>query len=287
MSRIAYVNGRYVRHADARVHIEDRGYQFADGVYEVTALRRGRVIDEEPHLERLERSLDALAIPMPMARHALRLVGREVIRRNRVTDGILYTQATRGVAARDHPFPAISRTALVMTARPMAWPDNAVGDPGVGVMSLPDQRWARCDIKSVSLLPNVLAKQQARAGGAHEAWLVDGDGMVTEGASTNAWIVDGTGRVITRGRGPEILGGITRARIITLAKAAGIDVVERAFGIEEARAGAEAFLSSTTSLVRAVVHIDGMPIGAGVPGPVTLRLRQLYLDYCANPDGER
>lgn len=284
MSRIAYVNGRYVPHDEAYVHIEDRGYQFSDGVYEVAAVCRGRVVDEEPHLDRLERSLRALRMGLPLPRRALRLVTREVLRRNRVRNGMVYLQITRGVAARDHSFPDAAEGALVLTARPIAWPRTAADDRGVDVVSLPDQRWGRCDVKSISLLPNVLGKQSARERGAFEAWFIDPDGYVTEGASTNAWLVDEGGRIVTRGLESNILGGITRQTVIALAGEAAIEVVERAFTLEEALQAPEAFLTSTTAFVRGIVRIDGRTMGNGGPGPVTLRLRDAYLTYCR---GER
>ena len=280
MSRIAYVNGRYLRHDLAHIHVEDRGYQFSDGVYEVAAVCSGRVIDEEPHLNRLERSLRELRMDLPIPRGALRLVTREVLRRNRVRDGIVYMQVTRGAAARDHPFPEEPEGAVVLTARAVRWPESAAADTGIGVISIPDRRWGRCDVKSVSLLPNVLAKQDARERGAYEAWLVDSEGRVTEGSSTNAWIVGDDGRVVTRGLESNILGGITRQRVIGLAREAGLEVIERPFTLAEALAAPEAFLTSTTSFVRAVVGIDGCPVGAGEPGPVTVLLRGLYLTYC-------
>ena len=284
MSRIAYVNGRYVPHDGAQVHIEDRGYQFSDGVYEVAAVCRGRVVDEEPHLDRLERSLQALRMDLPLPRRALRLVIREVLRRNRVRDGMVYLQVTRGVAARDHPFPDAAEGALVLTARPIAWPRTAADDRGADVISLPDQRWGRCDVKSVSLLPNVLGKQSARERGAFEAWFIDPDGYVTEGASTNAWLVDEGGRIVTRDLESNILGGITRQTVIALAGEAAIEVVERAFTLEEALQAPETFLTSTSAFVRGIVRIDGRTVGNGEPGPVTLRLRDAYLTYCR---GER
>ncbi len=280
MSRIAYVNGRYVPHEEAHVHVEDRGYQFSDGVYEVAAVWSGRVVDEEPHLDRLERSLHELKMDLPIPRNAFRLVTREVLRRNRVRDGMVYMQVTRGVSARDHPFPDAADGAVVLTARPMRWPETATADRGADVVSMPDQRWRRCDVKSVSLLPNVLAKQAARERGAYEAWFIDAAGYVTEGSSTNAWIVDDAGRVITRDLESNILGGITRQTVIALAREAGIEVVERPFTLEEAQGAPEAFLTSTTSFVRGIVRIDGQKVGTGEPGPATVRLRQLYLTYC-------
>jgi D-alanine transaminase len=283
LSRIAYVNGRYVAHADARIHVEDRGYQFADGVYEVAAICRGRIIDEDGHLERLKRSLGELRIVMPMADAPFQLVCRETLRRNRVRDGILYIQVSRGVARRDHAFPKNVKSALVMTARAVAWPLGADGDKGVQIATVEDIRWLRRDIKSVSLLPNILAKQEARDKGAYEAWFVDGDGFVTEGSSTNAWIVDDLGRIVTRQLDHNILGGITRAAVLKLARQNSIEIIERPFTVAEALAAPEAFLTSTTSFVTGIIGIDGAAIGDGAPGPVTRRLRALYLDYCRGP----
>lgn len=282
MSRIAYVNGRYLPHRDATIHVEDRGYQFSDGVYEVAAVCRGRIVDEEPHLDRLERSLRELRMRLPMSRRAIKAVSRETLRRNRIRDGMLYTQVTRGVAPRDHLFPECTRSALVMTARAVPWPLDAASDPGAQVISVPDIRWARRDVKSISLLPNVLAKQDARERGAYEAWMIDDEGFVTEGSSTNAWIVDADGHAVTRDLGHHILSGITRGTVIRLARENGIEVVERPFTLAEAKASPEAFLTSTTSFVRAVVGIDGSAVGDGHCGPITLKLRRLYLDYLRN-----
>jgi D-alanine transaminase len=285
MSRVAYVNGRYLPHREASVHIEDRGYQFADGVYEVVCVQGGRVIDEEPHLERLERSLRELRIAMPMGRPAMRHVTRELLRRNRVDDGIVYTQITRGVARRDHPFPASGTPpSIVMTSRRIKPQDPKLFQQGIAVISTPDIRWQRCDIKSVSLLPNILAKQQAREAGAYEAWFVDRDGNVTEGSSTNAWIVTRDGELVTRQLGSAILGGVTRRSLIRLAGESQIKVVERPFTLDEARQAREAFLTSTTSFVIPIVKLDGKPVGAGTPGPVAARLRELYDGYMEQPE---
>ncbi|MEQ8344708.1 MAG: D-amino-acid transaminase [Sneathiellaceae bacterium] len=280
MSRIAYVNGRYLPHCDGMVHIEDRGYQFADGVYEVTAVRNGRMIDSGMHLERLGRSLSELQIDMPMTPRAILTVMEETARRNRVRDGIVYTQVTRGVARRDHAFPRQVRPAVVMTAKSMDFAALArkAGD-GVKVVSLTDIRWGRCDIKSVSLLPNCLAKQEAKDRGAFEAWMVDAEGYVTEGSSTNAWIVDAEGRIVTRDVSPEILNGITRRALLQLAAEAGTEIVERRFTLEEAKGAREAFLTSTTSFVMPVVEIDGQPVGNGAPGMLTERLRRSYVEH--------
>lgn len=279
MPRIAYVNGRYLPHRDAAVHIEDRGYQFADGVYEVVPVFHSRLIDEDPHLDRLERSLSELRIPMPMSRKALKMISAEVMRRNALTYGFLYMQVTRGVAPRDHKFPKTVKPALVMTVRQMKPHSAEQLAKGVKVVTTPDIRWARRDIKSVSLLPNCLAKQQAAEAGAAEAWLVEADGTVTEGSSTNAWIVTGDGRLVTRKADHSILNGITRISLIAAAEAAGVPFEERPFTVEEAYAAREAFITSSTNLVMPVTQIDDRPVGNGHPGMLTMNLRSLYLDY--------
>ncbi len=279
MPRQAYVNGRYVPHGAAVVHIEDRGYQFADGVYEVVPVARGRLIDEDPHLDRLERSLGELEIAMPMTRHALKLVSRQLMRRNRLSNGFLYMQVTRGVAPRDHKFPRAARPALVMTTRQMSPPSGQAVAEGVGVITLPDLRWKRCDIKSVSLLPNVLGKQSAIAAGAYEAWMIDPEGRITEGTSTNAWIVTQDNELLTREAGTSILNGITRLRLIELLRRDGVTFAERPFTVEEARQAREAFLTSSTNFVMPVTRIDGEPIGNGHPGLITGRLRDAYLEF--------
>jgi D-alanine transaminase len=276
MSRIAYVNGRYVPHREAAVHVEDRGYQFADGVYEVTAVRNGRLIDEDRHLERLARSLKELRIKRPMSDAALKLVTREVLRRNGIRDGIVYIQVTRGVARRDHPFPAQAEPSLVMTAKRTGGPPAKLVEEGVRVITIPDQRWARCDIKSVSLLPNILGKQQAREAGAFEAWQIGRDGKITEGTSTNAWIVTEKGEVVTRRADEAILNGVTRLAVLDIIAREGLTFVERPFSVEEAKAAREAFLTSSTSLVLPVVAIDGATVGEGKPGPFTRKLREHY-----------
>jgi len=276
MSRVAYVNGRYVPFADAAVHIEDRGYQFADGVYEVMAVRNRRLADLEPHLDRLDWSLAELFMDTSMSRRALSVVLEEVVRRNRVIDGIIYLQMTRGVAKRDHAFPEQSKTSLVVTARSMPPRPAAILEKGVNVITVPDIRWQRCDIKSVSLLPNILAKQAAREAGAYEAWMVDKENQITEGSSTNAWIVDDSGDLITRQLDNAILSGITRMVVSDLAMRQQRRLVERSFTLKEAEQAAEAFLTSTTSFVTPVVQINDTPIGGGVPGPVTRALYDLY-----------
>jgi D-alanine transaminase len=279
MSRVAYVNGRYLPHAQASVHFEDRGYQFADGVYEVIAVSNRRLVDGGLHMRRLARSLAELRIEKPMTERALGLVLAETVRRNRVLDGIVYLQVTRGEARRDHPFPAEARPSLVVSAQAVAPTSQAAIEAGLKVITLPDIRWSRCDIKSVALLPNVLAKQQAREAGAFEAWQVDDSGFVTEGGSTNAWIIEGDGTVVTRPAENAILNGITRLRLIALAEENGIRVEERAFTVEEAKRAREAFLTSTTSFVMPVVQIDETPIGNGRPGSLSLDLRRLYESF--------
>lgn len=275
MSRIAYVNGRYVRHGEASVHIEDRGYQFADGVYEVCEIWNGYIVDETRHLDRLERSLRELSIRMPIGREALRVVLREVIRRNRVVNGIVYLQVTRGVARRDHAFPpADTPPSLVVTAKPIP---RAKGDrmaeEGVAVITLPDNRWERVDIKSIGLLPNAIAKQKAKEAGAREAWFVDRDGFVTEGASTTAWIVTGEGTLVTRPNGRDILPGITRMTATEVARKAGLRVVERKFTVAEAKGAREAFITAASTVVMPVVRIDGEPVANGHPGSIASMLR--------------
>jgi D-alanine transaminase len=277
MSRIAYVNGRYVPHAGAAVHIEDRGYQFSDGVYEVVSVHGGHLIDGGPHLDRLDRSLAELRIARAMSRRALSLVIGQVIRRNRVHDGIIYIQMTRGVARRDHAFPADVRTAVVMTARRSKRPISDPGAEGVKVITIPDVRWHRRDIKSVSLLPNVLGKQQAREAGAFEAWQVDLDGKITEGTSTNAWIVTAGGDLVTRDPGAAILNGITRLAVLGIAHELGIPFTERPFSLAEAKAAREAFVTSTTSFVMPVTYIDDEAVGDGRPGPLARALRERYV----------
>jgi len=280
ISGIAYVNGRYVSRRQASVHIEDRGYQFADGVYEVIAVKDGRLIDGELHYDRLDRSLTELQIAAPCSRAVLGIVFNQVIRRNSIRNGIVYLQITRGVARRNHAFPPDGTAAsLVVTANRLLPPSPALVEKGVAVISVPESRWSRPDIKSISLLPNVLAKQQAAEAGAYEAWFVDDAGRVTEGSSTNAWIVIEGQEVVTPPLGSGILAGITRQSLLEAAKRANIRITERAFSLEEARTAQEAFITSTTSFVLPVVSLDGKPIGIGAPGPVAMALLRAYRDH--------
>lgn len=275
--RFAYVDGRYIPHGRAAVHIEDRGLQLADAVYEVCAVAGGLLMDEVEHLDRLARSLREIGMAMPMPRTVLRLVMRELVRRNRIRTGLLYLQVTRGAARRDHPIPSPARRpTLILTAREI----DAGGlqkrhVDGIAVVTRPDERWARCDIKTTQLLPNLLAKTEARKAGAYEAWLVDEDGFVTEGTSTNAWIVDASGWLTTRDLSHEILPGVTRRVILEAAAEAQLPVSEHRFTPADASAAREAFISSATGVVP-VISIDGKPIGGGRPGPVTRRVQELY-----------
>ncbi|MEO9336858.1 D-amino-acid transaminase [Mesorhizobium sp. SB112] len=280
MPRIAYVNGRYVPHGAAVVHIEDRGYQFADGVYEVCEVARGHIIDMTRHLDRLSRSLSELSIAWPVDRGALQILMREVVRRNRVRNGLVYLQVTRGVASRDHVFPHPStRPALVITAKhtdPTAAAKRA--ESGIKVITVPENRWERVDIKSTGLLPNVLARQKAKSEGAQEAWFVDPDGTVKEGAATNAWIVTKDGTLVTRPAETGILRGVTRTTVFDVAAKLGFTIEERNFSVDEAKAAREAFITAATTIVMPVVAIDGSTVANGHPGSVALSLREAFFD---------
>ena len=281
MSRIAYVNGRYVPRREAMVSIEDRGYQFADGVYEVCEVRDGALIDQPRHIERLQRSLRELRIRLPVSASALGVILHETVRRNRVVNGIAYLQVTRGVARRDFAFPPReTRPSLVVTARSI---DRAANEgraaQGIAVITVPETRWARVDIKSVALLPNVLAKQAAREAGADEAWFVDREGQVTEGASSNAWIVTLDRKVVTRPADNGILRGITRTVLIRVLEAQDLIFEERPFRVEEAYGAAEAFVTAASQIVMPVVRIDGRPVGNGAPGLLASALRRDFHKY--------
>ena len=285
MSRIAYVNGQYVSHRDAAVHVEDRGYQFADGVYEVFAVMGGKLIGEQGHLERLAHSLSELRIEWPMSRPALMVAVKEIVRRNHVRDGLVYLQVTRGVSPRDHPFPQHSDSALVITARKSGPLDKDTLRNGVDIITIPDIRWQRCDIKSVALLANVLGKQEAREAKAFEAWQVDEDGYITEGTSTNAWIVTASGELVTRNVSTSILNGVTRLAVLEAAVEVGVDIIERPFTTLEALAAREAFITSSTSHVKAVTRINGQSIGNGHVGDLTNRVLDAYVEYVETNGG--
>lgn len=278
MSRIAYVNGRYVNHRKAVVHIEDRGYQFADGVYEVCEVRYGYIVDLTRHLNRLERSLRELSIKWPMSRLALTGIIRETVRRNYIFNGMFYLQITRGVAKRDHVFPASSvRSSLVVTAKHLNRDaGEARAAKGIAVITVPDNRWDRVDIKSIGLLPNVMAREAAKQQGAQEAVYVDSEGFVKEGAATNVWIVSKDGKLITRPAESGILRGVTRTTVIDLATKLNLVFEERAFSVEEAKQAREVFITAATTLVMPVVQFDGIPIGNAYPGNVAIRLRDEF-----------
>lgn len=284
MPRIAYVNGRFVPHAAASVHIEDRGFQFADGVYEVIALMNGRFADETGHLDRLDRSLKELKIAWPMPRKSLQFVMREIVRRNRLKNAAIYMQVTRGVAPRDFKFPKNIKPTLVMTVRPASFDAAARKQAVRKVITVPDIRWKRRDIKTTAMTAQVLAKQAAVEQGAYEAWMVDDNGFVTEGSSTNAWIVDKSGALITRPtQNNAILKGVTRNALQALCKKEKIKIIERPFTVKEAYQAREAFISAAVSLVIPVVAIDGHKIGDGRAGPLTSRILDLYIAYATNP----
>jgi len=280
MSRVAYVNGTYRPHSQATVHVEDRGFQFADGVYEVWSVFDGKLADFDGHMTRLVRSLTELRIDVPMTRAALTRVLKETVRRNRVVNGIVYLQVTRGTARRDHPFPAPGTPpSVVVTSKSVSFAKSqAQAAKGVAVITQPDLRWGRCDIKTVGLLPNVLAKQAARERGAYEAWMVDEMGLVTEGSSTNAWIVDKNGKLRTRDTQANILKGVTRTALMALIKDQGIELDERPFSVDEAKEAREAFFTAAGAFVMPAISIDGVKIGDGKPGPVATGLRASYLD---------
>ncbi len=280
MAAIAYVNGRYLPLAQASVNVEDRGYQFGDGIYEVLYVHRGRLADAELHLQRLARSLGEIELPAPMSVAALRIVIAEVLRRNRITTGLVYMQVTRGVARRDHPIPSPAlRPSLVITARRKPEPPQDIADWTAEAITLPDERWARCDIKSTNLLPNVMARTKAQRAGAYEAILYDAEGNVTEGAASTAWIVTAEGRLVTRYLDRHILPGCTRAALIEALEGQGIGFEEREFSLDELRAAREIFLTGATSFIKPVVRLDGASVGNGAPGATATALFDLYLQH--------
>lgn len=285
--RISYVNGSYQHHADAFVHIEDRGYQFADAIYEYIAFYNGKLLDGDAHLKRLERSLKALDIAMPMSLAAMKIVIRELLARNGRADGGLYMQVSRGVARRDHPFPKHTRPSLIMTVCAAKTPKPYELEQGVKVITQPDMRWGRCDIKSVGLLANVLAKQEAARKNTREAWLLKEDNMVTEGAVSNAYIITKSGTLVTHHADEQILGGITRDVVLKLARKAGIAVEERAFNMVEVKSAAEAFITSTSANVLPVVKVDEHMIGKGRPGEITGKLQALYNAHVFKQTGKQ
>ena len=279
MDGLAYVNGEFLPLAEARVSVLDRGFLFADGVYEVAAVIQGKLLDNEAHLARLQRSLAAIALDFPLEPQRIVALQNELVRRNGLKEGIVYLQITRGVAPREFAFPKDAAPTLVMFTQEKNILDAPAARTGIEVKTLPDIRWARRDVKSVALLAQVLAKQAAVAAGAQEAWMLDGEGMVTEGASSNGFIITPAGALVTRPNSQAILPGCTREAVLALAAQSGISVEERCFSLAEAQGAAEAFVTSASTFVTPVVKIDGAPIGAGVPGEKTKLLRKLYIDF--------
>lgn len=280
MTRIVYCNGAYLDYAKARVHAEDRGFQFGDAVYEVCEVMCGRLVDETRHMDRLERSLGELQMGNPMSRGAWGHVMREIVRRNRVTDGLLYLQVSRGSSPRDFFFPpeGTPQTVVVLARSTVKarGSDAATAPQGITIKTVPDIRWKRCDIKSVMLLPASLAKEAARAEGAQDAWFVGADGFITEGGSSNAWIVDQDGVLVTTPISNALLRGVTRTTLLDVLKREDVALQERTFTVEEALAAREAFITSATNILTPVTAIDGQPVGNGHPGLLTLKLQGLF-----------
>ncbi len=277
MQRIVYVNGDYVPENEAKISIFDRGFLFADGVYEVTSVLDGRLVDFEGHLRRLERSLSELQMDVPLSSQALLEIHRELVERNNVVEGLVYLQITRGEADRDFVFPEDAEPTVVLFTQSRPLIDNAMAERGVKIASIPDIRWGRRDIKTVQLLAPSLGKMEAKAKGCDDAWMVE-DGFVTEGTSNNAYIVTAEGTLVTRNLSNAILHGITRAAVLKMAQEAQIKIEERPFTIEEAKAAREAFTTSASAFVMPVVEIDGVTLGDGTPGVISKRLREIYIE---------
>jgi D-alanine transaminase len=282
MSRIVFLNGSFLPIEEAKVPFMDRGFMFGDGVYEGIGMLDGRLIDNEAHLERLERSLGEIRIPNPYTRAEWTSIQEELARRNGMTEGFIYFQVTRGVAERDFFFPEDAQPTVAMFTQAKAIASAPAAQTGIAVATVPDLRWQRRDIKSINLLAQVLAKQAAKEAGAQEAWLVE-DGFVTEGGSSSAFIVTKRGSIVVRPLSNAILPGITRRSLLQLSAEAGIVLEERRFTVEEAYDAAEAFLTSASNFVLPIVSIDGRPIADGKPGPITKRLRELYLAMASAP----
>lgn len=277
MTRTVYVNGQYLPENEATVSIFDRGFLFADGVYEVTSVIGGKLLDFDGHAVRLERSLNELEMAHPVTKDELLEIHRQLVERNEITDGLVYLQITRGAADRDFAYPIDAEPTIVLfTQNKPGLAQSPVADKGMKVISIEDQRWGRRDIKTVQLLYPSMGKMAAKAQGADDAWMVQ-DGFVTEGTSNNAYIIKDN-VLITRHLGNQILHGITRKAVLEFARVAQISVEERSFTMEEAKAADEAFITSATTFVTPVVQIDDTPIGSGQPGPLTKRLREIYLE---------
>ena len=282
MSRIVFLNGSFLPIEEAKVPFMDRGFLFGDGVYEGVGMLDGRLIDNEAHLERLERSLGEVRIANPYSRAEWTALQEELARRNGMTEGFIYFQVTRGVAERDFFFPENAKPTVAMFTQAKAIANAPAAEKGIAVVTVPDLRWQRRDIKSINLLAQVLAKQAAKEAGAQEAWLVE-DGFVTEGGSSSAFIVTKAGSIVVRPLSQAILPGITRKSLLRLSQESGIVLEERRFTVAEAYEAGEAFLTSASNFVLPVVSIDGRPVADGRPGPITTRLRQLYLQMASAP----
>jgi len=282
MSRIAYVNGSFVPFEDAKIPITDRGFLFADGIYEVSAVLNGALVDNEAHLARLDRSLKEIGIANPYTAAEWTRLEEDLVRRNGVEEGLVYMQVTRGAAERDFAFPKDAKPTVVMFTQAKNISRSAMAETGAAVITVPDLRWKRRDIKSVALLAQVLAKQAAAEAGVFEAWMVE-DGHVTEGGSSTAFIITGDKRIVTRPLSNAILPGITRLSVLRLAREQGLTLEERLFTVEEALAADEAFLTSASSFVMPVVSIDGKLVGSGKPGPLVRKLRALYIEAATAP----
>jgi D-alanine transaminase len=279
LEQIVYVNGSYVPVSEAKVSIFDRGFLFADGIYEVSAVLDGKLIDNESHLARLERSVGEIKLPLPESMERIKVVQRELITRNNLVEGMVYIQVTRGADnGRDFPFPKGIKPTIVMFTAEKEMVNAPAGKTGMGVITMPDIRWGRRDVKSVMLLAQVLAKQAAAEAGAGEVWMIE-DGKVTEGGSSSAFILTKDDVLVTRQNGREILPGCTRKAVVKLAEERQLRIEERSFSIDEALAAKEAFVTSATVFVQAVVSIDGKPVANGKPGPMTTRLREIYVDF--------
>lgn len=281
MSRIVYVNGEYLTEEDAKISVFDRGFLFADAVYEVSAVLKGKLVDNDAHLKRLARSLGELKMTPPATGEEIEAIQIELIRRNSIDEGVIYLQATRGAADRDFAFPKNATPSLVMFTQKKSLSQNPAADVGISVITVPDIRWKRRDIKTVGLLPASMAKQAALDAGANDAWFVE-DGFVNEGSSNNAFIVTHDGKIVTRHLGTEILHGITRKSVMELAKRENLEIEERPFTPEEAAEAREAFSTSASAFVMPVVKIDGHVLGNGVPGPVSEKMRKLYVEMAMN-----
>lgn len=280
MSRTVYVNGEFLPEEDAKISIFDRGFLFADGVYEVTSVLGGKLVDFEGHRARLHRSLDELDMPAPVDDAELLRIHRELVAQNGIEEGLVYLQVTRGAAERDFAYPEAPEPSLVMFTQEKNLSQSPAAETGIKVISIEDLRWGRRDIKTVQLLYPSMGKMQAKAAGADDAWMVE-DGFVTEGTSNNAYIVTKDRRIVTRHLSNSILHGITRAAVLRFAREAQMVVEERPFTIDEAKDAAEAFVTSASTFVMPVVSIDGTTLGDGTPGPVSRRLREIYMDECS------